>query len=45
MRPLLVTTDEVGLAAGNASAEQLAREALRDPARDPAGTDRDVLYR
>jgi hypothetical protein len=45
VRPLLVTTDEVGLAAGNASAEQLAREALRDPARDPAGTDRDVLYR
>ncbi|MGN6610250.1 MAG: hypothetical protein ACTHLJ_00600 [Angustibacter sp.] len=45
VRPLLVTTDEVGLAAGHASAEQLAREALRDPARDPAGTDRDVLYR
>ncbi|MGN6302763.1 MAG: hypothetical protein ACTHN8_16895 [Angustibacter sp.] len=45
VRPLLVTTDEVGLAARNASAEQLAREALRDPARDPAGTDRDVLYR
>lgn len=45
VRPLLVTTDEVGLAAGQASAEQLAREALRDPARDPAGSRRDVLYR
>ena len=45
LRPLLVTTDEVGLAASTVPVDQLARHALLDPARDPAGTDRDVLYR
>lgn len=44
-RALLVTTDEVGLAAGSASVEQVAREALRDPAPDPGGSARDILYR
>ncbi len=45
LRPLLVTTDEVGLAATNVPAEQLAREALSDPARHAGAPHRDVLYR
>jgi hypothetical protein len=45
LRPLLVTTDEVGLAAGGVPVEQLAREALADPARHRGEPHRDVLYR
>jgi hypothetical protein len=44
-RPLLVTTDEVGLAAGDVPPEQIARAALADPARSPDQPHRDVLYR
>jgi hypothetical protein len=44
VRPLLVTADEVGLAAGAVSAEQLARDALTDPAVHRPAPHRDVLY-
>ena len=44
LRPLLVTTDEVGLAAGAMSAEQLAHDALADPAVVRSAPHRDVLY-